>query len=79
MTMADEALRTEPTADPDTIYQLLVEAHRDLSDEQSRMVTTRLTLLLANHVGDPEIIAEAVALARQGVAPSPGADQREKT
>jgi len=66
--MAKRALDTAPTADPDAIYQLLVEAHHDLTDEQSRLVGAKLTLLLANHIGDPAVIAAAVAAAREGVA-----------
>jgi Protein of unknown function (DUF2783) len=66
MTVAD-ALETRPAADPDALYQLLVEAHRDLTAEQSRRVNSKLILLLANHIGDPAVIAAAVAAARQGV------------
>jgi hypothetical protein len=61
-------LDTAPVADPDGFYQLLVEAHRDLTEEQSRLVNAKLTLLLANHIGDPAVIAAAVAAARAGVA-----------
>ena len=50
--MAEGGLETAPAADPDGIYQLLVEAHRDLDDEQSRLVDVKLALLLANHIGD---------------------------
>ena len=77
------ALETRPAADPDAIYQLLVEAHRDLTAEQSLDVNSRLILLLANHIGDPAVIEAAVAAARQGlVGPegetSPqGADDRK--
>ena len=70
--MAGGPLNTEPAADPDAIYQLLVEAHRDLTAEQSRLVNSKLTLLLANHVGDPAIIAAAVAAAREGMLEAPG-------
>ncbi|HSA80378.1 MAG TPA: DUF2783 domain-containing protein [Geminicoccaceae bacterium] len=65
--MAGDGLRTEAGADPDGLYQLLVEAHRDLTDEQSRLVNSKLILLLANHVGDPAVVAEAIAAAREGV------------
>ena len=61
-------MRLEPAADPDAIYQLLVEAHDDLTAEQGRLVDTRLILLLANHIGDPAVIAQAVAAARDGLA-----------
>ncbi len=61
------SLNTEPAAEPDEIYQALVEAHRDLNTEQSQHLNVRLTLLLANHIGDPAVIAEAVAVARRSV------------
>lgn len=64
---SSEGLRREPAADPDAIYQLLIEAHRDLSAEQSRMLDVRLCLLLANHVGDPAVIGAAIAAARRSV------------
>ena len=66
------ALETKPAADPDALYQLLVEAHRDLTAEQSRQVNSRLILLLANQIGDPAVIAAAVAAARQGVVEPSG-------
>jgi hypothetical protein len=70
------ALETGPAADPDAIYQLLVEAHRDLTAEQSALVNSKLMLLLANHIGDPAVIAAAVAAARQGVVePAAGTSQ----
>ena len=65
--MADDGLRIEPVADPDGLYQLLVEAHRDLTAEQSQLVNSKLILLLANHVGDPAVVATAIAAAREGV------------
>lgn len=60
-------------ADPDALYAMLVEAHRGLDAEASRRLDARLVLLLANHVGDEAVLREAVALARSGVAPAPGA------
>ena len=49
----------------DDFYEALIEAHRDLSDEQSERVNARLILLLANHIGDTAVIKEALALARR--------------
>jgi hypothetical protein len=43
--------------------------HRDLSEEQSALVNAKLILLLANHVGDPAVLREAMRLARQDIAP----------
>jgi hypothetical protein len=50
--------------DPDGFYQELIESQRDLSDEQADMLTTKLVLILANHVGDRALLSEAIALAR---------------
>ena len=51
--------------DPDQAYRMLIEAHRGLSDEESAELNTRLVLILANHIGDPQALAEAIALARE--------------
>ena len=68
--MTRSSLRLEPAADPDAIYQILVDAHDALSAEQAQVMQTRLILLLANHLGDPAVIAQAVAAARAGLAVS---------
>ena len=49
--------------DPDVAYRALIEAHRGLSDEDSAALNTRLVLILANHIGDPQVLAQAIALA----------------
>ena len=51
----------------DDFYELLIDTHRDLSDEQSAMLNARLILLLANHIGDIAVLREALAAAREGV------------
>ena len=61
-------LRTETAFDnPDDFYALLIEAHRGLSDAQSAMLNAKLILLLSNHIGDLQVIREALDQARQGV------------
>jgi Protein of unknown function (DUF2783) len=57
-------------AAPDDLYEALVELHRDLTPEQSRLVNAKLILLLANHIGDLNILRAAMAKARQGVVPA---------
>jgi hypothetical protein len=47
---------------------LLIDAHRDLTDEQSALLNAKLVLLLANHVGDIGVIREALQRAREDVA-----------
>ncbi len=51
-------------ADPDGFYQELIESQRELTDEQADMLTTKLVLILANHVGDRALLSEAITLAR---------------
>ena len=50
--------------DADAFYAKLVEAHRDLDDAASAKLNAKLVLLLANHIGDIDVIDEALAAAR---------------
>lgn len=59
-------LRTESApGNPDDLYELLVEARRDLDSAQSASLDAKLVLLLANHIGDLDVIHEAIAAARK--------------
>jgi hypothetical protein len=51
-------------ADPDAAYLALVEARRSLTDAASAELDTRLVLILANHIGDLDVLREAIALAK---------------
>ena len=51
----------------DDFYEMLINTHRDLSDEQSELLNARLVLLLANHIGDIDALREALKIAREGV------------
>ena len=65
-------LNLEPNiGSPDDFYQELIDLHRDLTDEQSAVVNAKLILLLANHVGDIEVLRAAMAEAREDVAATP--------
>ncbi|MGQ3075637.1 MAG: DUF2783 domain-containing protein [Ferrovibrionaceae bacterium] len=58
-------LNTEPNlAAPDDFYEALIEMHRDLTPEESAAVNARLILLLANHIGDTEVLMQAMQRAR---------------
>lgn len=48
----------------DDFYEQLIAAHQDLSDEESRLLNARLVLLLANHIGNLDVISQALAQAR---------------
>ncbi len=61
-------LVTEPNiAAPDDFYEALIGLHRGLTDGQSARVNAKLVLLLANHVGDPDVLRAAFAAAREDV------------
>ena len=49
---------------PDDFYEALIELHQGLSDEQSELVNARLILLLANHIGDLDVLRDAMRRAR---------------
>lgn len=54
-------LNTDPNIpDPDGFYERLIEAHRNLDEEQSAALNSRLILLLANHIGDQSVLIEAI-------------------
>jgi hypothetical protein len=52
-------------AKPDDAFRIIVEAHRGLSDAQSADLDAALVLVLANHIGDIEVLREAIELAKR--------------
>lgn len=52
----------------DHFYERLIDTHRGLGDEQSRLLNARLILLLANHIGDLAVLEQALAAARAGIS-----------
>lgn len=63
-------LNVDPNiAAPDDFYEALLEAHRNLSPEASARLNAKLILLLANHVGDLDVLCQAIATAREGIEP----------
>ena len=64
-------LNTEANlTESDDFYESLLAMHSDLTAEQSALANARLILLLANHIGDLAVLHEAMAAAREDVAPS---------
>ena len=55
----------------DDFYQALIDTHRELTDAQSALVNAKLILLLANHVGDIQVLREALTLARADITQEP--------
>ena len=49
----------------DDFYETLLNAHDGLSKSQSDALNARLILILANHIGDIDILREAFSAAKQ--------------
>jgi hypothetical protein len=63
--MSEPKLITESRfPDPDRAFRLLIEARRGLAPEKAAALDARLALLLANHIGDEQVLVEAIAAAR---------------
>jgi hypothetical protein len=62
-------------AKPDDAFRMIVEAHRGLSDAQSADLDAALVLVLANHIGDLEVLREAIELAKRRLV---GASQQQQ-
>ncbi len=57
-------LNTKPNlASADDFYAELLAHHDDLTKEQSDAFNARLILLLANHIGDPNVLTAAMGAA----------------
>ena len=52
-------------ANPDAAYVALVEARRNLSGADAAALDAKLVLILANHIGDLDVLSEAIALASE--------------
>jgi hypothetical protein len=63
---------------PDDAFRAIVEAHRGLSDEQSADLDAALVLILANHIGDIDVLHEALALAKRRLADSSQQQQQQQ-
>ena len=50
--------------DPDAAYVALIAARRGLSEDAAAALDARLVLILANHIGDIDVLKEAIALAQ---------------
>jgi len=55
---------TPNIAGADDFYAELIDAHEGLSKEVSDALNARLILILANHIGEREVLAEALRSAK---------------
>ena len=61
-------LKRDPNvSDPDGLYAAIIDAHAGLTEAESVALDARLVLLLANHIGDLAVLAEALAVARKSI------------
>jgi hypothetical protein len=58
-------MKSDPhVADPDAFYAAWIAAHEGLSDAASADLDARLVLLLANHIGELQVLLDCIAAAR---------------
>ncbi|MBT6122006.1 MAG: DUF2783 domain-containing protein [Candidatus Puniceispirillum sp.] len=53
--------------DSDALYNELLDAHVGLSAEKSTQLNAALILVMMNHIGDADIIRDAVRTARASI------------
>ena len=59
-----DLILTPNLPDPDGFYDELLHAHDGLSDDDSAALNARLILTLANHIGDRDVLRQALEAAR---------------
>ncbi len=60
-----QKLRTETQIeDPDDFYARLIALHEGLSSGESNDLNCKLILLMANHIGDREVLDEVLDVVR---------------
>jgi hypothetical protein len=65
-------------AKPDDAFHMIVESHRGLSDAQSADLDAALVLVLANHVGDIEVLRDAIELAKRRLVDASQQQQQQQ-
>lgn len=58
-----DLILTPNISTPDDFYADLVAAHERLDKAESDALNARLVLVLANHIGDPAVLKQAIAAA----------------
>ena len=69
--MSTELLLGQNLDDYDDFYDMMTDSHHDLDERQSKMLNAQLVLVLANHIGDLNVLRQAFAVARINVEMSP--------
>lgn len=58
-------ITTPNLSDPDGSYAALIAAHDGLTEAESHAFNARLILVLMNQIGDAQVIAQALRIARE--------------
>ncbi len=67
--MTQRTLRLEPRiAHPDPLFKALAYLHKGLTPEESLMVDSKLLFFLINHIGDEDVVMEAIELVKAEMA-----------
>ena len=63
-------LRSDPgVANPDDFYARLIGLHEGLSSEESHKVNAKVILMLANHIGDTDVLYEVLEYIKKSRGP----------
>ncbi len=58
-------LNTTPNIEnPDGFYEELLKLHEGMSEADSHALNARLVLILANHIGERNVLSQAMKLAK---------------
>jgi hypothetical protein len=63
---------------PDDAFRAIVEAHHGLSGEQSADFDAALVLILANHIGDFDVLEQAIELAKRRMVDASQQQQQQQ-
>ncbi len=67
--MPETILQTAPRLqEPDLFYKSLAQLHAGLTPEESLLVNSKLLLVLANHIGDHQVLLQAIDLVKSNVS-----------
>ncbi|NNF89790.1 MAG: DUF2783 domain-containing protein [Boseongicola sp.] len=67
-------ITTPNLGNPDDSYAALLRAHEGLSEAETHALNARLILILANHIGDLDVIEEAITCAHGAAIAAPDVD-----
>ena len=48
----------------DDVYEMIIDMHEGMTEEESQSTNSKLILILANHIGSSSVISQATKTAR---------------